>query len=396
MKDKPIIDNILKTIARKIEDEVSALLGYQIAISAPENRVVTKGDYFTQAAGNLVLTDLKVTGDREGTAYLALSIRDAILLGGTLLMLPPKELENRVENGEFDEEAADAFGEIANIITGVSAAVFDDLYSGKLHLTKVGLQMVVPKSVDLESADPIPSQSYYLSSAVMKMEERPLGSLQILFPLDILGWEVPAGEEAAASAAAPEKKKSAPPVDKTGAGGQEEDRAAPPQKKPAVEQQGKPVPEGKKPAPDGEKTVKAGTGPPEVDSAAGDEGEVVLVVTDDPQEGALFSESLEEMGLQVKVIDAQGNIKAQLPDDGIRGVFLVLKNVSEQGIALVIKVRSACGNASPLVAAGPNWTRNAVIQAVKYGACDIVVTPSTSEEIREKAEVRLGLRDSAA
>jgi FixJ family two-component response regulator len=69
-------------------------------------------------------------------------------------------------------------------------------------------------------------------------------------------------------------------------------------------------------------------------------------------------------------------------------VFLVMQEASEQGFGVAIKISSA-GLPVPLVAAGPAWTRTMVLKAVKYGACDILITPSSSDDIREKIEVNL-------
>lgn len=72
----------------------------------------------------------------------------------------------------------------------------------------------------------------------------------------------------------------------------------------------------------------------------------------------------------------------------IQLVFLVMGEVSEQGFGLAIKLGSAGLNV-PLVAAGPAWTRSLVLKAVKYGASDILVTPSTPGDIRQKLETNL-------
>ena len=72
----------------------------------------------------------------------------------------------------------------------------------------------------------------------------------------------------------------------------------------------------------------------------------------------------------------------------VRLVFLIMKEISEQGFGVAIKISSA-GRPLPLIAAGPAWTRTLVIKAVKYGADDILITPSAPEDIREKVEMNL-------
>ena len=65
-----------------------------------------------------------------------------------------------------------------------------------------------------------------------------------------------------------------------------------------------------------------------------------------------------------------------------------MSEVSEQGFGVAIKLNSA-GLRVPLVAAGPAWTRSLVFKAVKYGVDDILMTPSTVGDVREKLEANL-------
>lgn len=76
---------------------MGALLGANIILSDQENRLLSKGEFFfDQVAGRQILADLEVTGEVQGKSYLSLSVKDAIHLGGILIMLPPAELENVV------------------------------------------------------------------------------------------------------------------------------------------------------------------------------------------------------------------------------------------------------------------------------------------------------------
>ncbi|MEZ4485905.1 MAG: hypothetical protein R2864_15530 [Syntrophotaleaceae bacterium] len=48
------------------------------------------------------------------------------------------------------------------------------------------------------------------------------------------------------------------------------------------------------------------------------------------------------------------------------------------------------------MAAGSQWTRSKVLQAVKYGVCDILVTPATADEVLEKVEAHFKAVHSVA
>jgi ActR/RegA family two-component response regulator len=67
-----------------------------------------------------------------------------------------------------------------------------------------------------------------------------------------------------------------------------------------------------------------------------------------------------------------------------------MDDTKEQGLASIIKAKGIFGSSVPLIAAGGRWTRSQVLQAVKYGVCDIVVTPASPDDIREKIRQNLG------
>jgi len=73
----------------------------------------------------------------------------------------------------------------------------------------------------------------------------------------------------------------------------------------------------------------------------------------------------------------------------LKGVVLVMREVGERGLASLIKIRSAIEPQTPLVVAGPQWTRRTVLQAVKYGAQDILVLPAEAEEVFAKVRAQL-------
>ena len=66
-----------------------------------------------------------------------------------------------------------------------------------------------------------------------------------------------------------------------------------------------------------------------------------------------------------------------------------MAQVGEKGFAAAIKLQSAGRLLPPLIFAGPEWTRSAVLRAVKYGAKDILVTPASGDEIQQKASLHL-------
>ena len=366
MNDQATIDAILKSVTAKTQEEVTALLGQQVSLAEPENRQISKKAFFAQSAEKQVLWKIQVEGDRQGEAYLFINLKDAIMLGGSLLMLPPTELEERIGKDEFGDEDADSYGEIANIITGVVNAVFEEQYSQKLGFARGEYAVVQPSKVDMESEKPVPALQYYSSSSAIQLGEQKLGNLQILFPFQLLGWEEgdAAAEDVSAEPAAEAQVAEAP---------KDEPAESAEPAEPAAE----PEPQ----EPDNEDWLNSST---------------VLVITEEQNESDSVQEALEAYGLNVALLGSTDDVKEGIPEEGIRGVFLLMSTVSEQGLGLLIKVKSVCGKSIPIIVAGPDWTRKAVLQAVKYGASDILISPSEPDDIKEKIETHLGMSPEKA
>lgn len=354
MAKQEVIDKVLKFARTKIDSEVSGLLGAQLTTSTPAARMLSKADFF-QSVDKKVITRMRVEGELTGEVFIAVSLRDAIRLGGTLIMLPEGEISSHINNEIFGEDESDAFGEIANIIAGVYSSGFEELYPPQIRVFKSDIELVEPYKVDIASEVPFPDQMYYVSSSAMQMDGNKLGALEILLPAELFGLAEPETQPTVESVV-PQPTQEAQPA--------------------AVET----------------------TSPS--DTTFGQPSEVcssrVLVVADaDNEDGAVFVETLQSCGYSVECLSFADNVKDVLQEAEARGVFLVLSEVTDKGVAAIIKTKSACGSAS-LIAAGPRWTRSTVLQAVKYGACDIVVTPPLPDEIKQKAFVHLGVEPEGA
>ncbi len=400
MKRQALVKTILESVGGKIQTEVGSLLGCPVAVGAPAISTVTKEEFFSLSLKKVVMTHLAADGDTEGKGYLFAQIKDAILLGGTLIMLPPSELEERIVKEELSEEDTDAFGEIGNIIAGVLTTTFDEYFPDKLRFVKKEVESVVPSKVKIESPSPIPDGSYCFASYSLNMDGEALSPLQFLFPCELLGL-TPAAQPAATPSPQPEAPVAQQPVAAAAApptAAQSVEAAAP---KPAGANQAAGLAEAFAPAKgsagDGQfveaspltEAQRVASAPVEGDSAAESGEPAVLVLTEDPSEGGSFAEVLQSKGYQVRKLALKDDVRGVLATDRFKGVFLVMREVSEQGFAAVIRVKSAGGYPLPLIAAGPRWTRKTVLQAVKYGVCDIVMTPATPQEIGEKVDLHM-------
>ncbi|MCL2458309.1 MAG: hypothetical protein FWF31_05560 [Desulfobulbus sp.] len=344
-RQKELVDNLLQGGMAKMCEEVSALLGGNLKVVFTGNNAASKGEFLDQAGGKQIMTRMEIKGDHRGEAYLFVEDKTAIYLGGTLIMLPEVELEETVRSEDFGEDAHDAYGEVTNIIAGVYTALFEEQYSGKFGLVKTSMEQVVPIKIDPDADEVFPAQPYYLSTGSIQYNDRELGRLQLLIPASALALEdVHLLDEAIEPAGEPKR----------------ESPAAAPAGKPAAPSHLRDQPE---------------------------ESPDILLFTDDDGEAERIAELLAAMGYICRILHFKDPVHSVLTPR-IRIAFLIMREASELGFGVAIKISSE-GLPVPLVAAGPAWTRTLVLKAVKYGACDILITPASPEDIREKIEVNL-------
>ena len=333
------VDKLLAQCQKKMQEEVASLLGTDVQMSNIDNKVINKEDFFfDEVSSKQVIANMDVVGELEGQSFLSVDRKDAIRIGGVLIMLPAGELETVVAEEDFSEDAADAFGEIANIIAGVYSAVFEEQYTKKIRFIKKDLQHVIPMKVDVESKEPIPDQDYYLSSINLAIGGTSYGKVKLLFPLTLLQLEgllfvdEPAVAEDS-SLADRQTSESGSAESKKNKGGSSERVSLD-----------------------------------------------ILVIGDDKAAVSTITSTISEMGYSAKMLSFKDNIHDYIPGE-LKAIYLVMRDVNEQGFGTAIKISAACN--VPLIAAGPAWTKTKVIKAVKYGVRDILLTPASSDNIRE-------------
>lgn len=348
-KQKKLVDDLLRNAMAKVSEEVSALLGGTLKVTPEDCKALTKEQFLDQAGGKQIMSRMELRGGGEGEAYLFVDVKTAVYLGGALIMLPESELEETARNEEFGDDARDAYGEVTNIVAGVYTAIFEEQYRSKIGFVKTSMEQVVPLKVDPDSDEAFVNQAYYLSTGLVQYNNRDLGRLQLLIPAHVLELEalLDVADDEPLAAELTEKMAQTAPSGKKAAAGVE-------------------------PARFREKQAEDAS---------------ILLFTDDDDEANRIADVLEEMGYVSRILHFKDPVNSVLTTR-IQMVFLVMREASEQGFGVAIKISSA-GLPVPLVAAGPAWTRTMVLKAVKYGACDILVTPSLPDDVRQKIEVNL-------
>lgn len=336
---------LLQAINRKLAEEVGGFLGQELQLSEETFGRLTPEALYEEKQHKQVVGGLRVEGDAAGTAFVLADLPCGITLGGTLIMLPESELEERLQSGEFGSEDADAFGEIVNIIAGIYTALFNDCYPRPLRFVKTELQLLDPLAAAAGGDSPLAAEECYRNRVSVAMGGNSLGCIDVVIPLTLV--------KVGASA---DKIATAPAAQTQGAGNQ----------------------------------VSSGTASTAVENPAPGERTIVIIAEDETMANDYLN-ALEKLNVRGIYCQLQEDGREVLQQSGLRGAVLVMGEVREQGIAAAIKIKSIADQRLPLIAAGPNWTRSLVLQAVKYGVRDILVTPASSEQIQEKIRANLAV-----
>ena len=380
---KKLTDVVFNATIGQAGEEIGALLGQSLKCDDIQLVMTSKADLFSNhCVEKSVLTHMKVTGDREGLGFMIAQIPDAVVLGGTLIMLPEDQIQEQKQAGQFDGDVEDAYGEVANILSGSLTQVFLDRYPKQLRFIKTDTETIVPTKIDPASEQPFPEGNYYLASFAVQMEGHELHRILLVFPAEIFDLDdTPATDTTQAQASAATQETSSSPAANT----TETNEPAP------GEWGGPPAPESTTepatPATATESNTSKEASPTAATSQSMPEPTgppIVLLISDQKTDADPFVEILSSAEYECQVLTFQDEVKELFQQHKILGIFLIMAQVGEKGFASAIKLQSAGRPLPPIIFAGPEWTRSAVLRAVKYGAKDILVMPASNDEIQDK------------
>lgn len=388
---KKLVDVVFKTTISQAGEEVGALLGQTLKSTDIQLSMTTKAEFFSShCIEKSILTHLKVTGSKEGLGYMAVQVPDAIILGGTLIMLPEDQIEEQKQDGTFDGEVADAFGEIANILAGSLTQVFLDRYPQPLRFIKTDSETVVPTKIDPASEAPFAAGDYYLASFSIAIEGFELDRIQFIFPAEIFDLDnCPTAAPEQTSGSAAEVARTAATVEADSPGSNQPapgEWGGAPLQAPAFD----PPQEPQNAAADQLPAPRDESGPTVETAASHFPGPpVVLIISDQKDNTVPYADILTGAGYDCRTLSFQDEVRELFRQHQVLGIFLVMAKVGEKGFAAAIKLQAAGQSLPPIIFAGPEWTRTAVLRAVKYGAKDILVTPASTDEIQDKVALHI-------
>ena len=155
--------------------------------------------------GKQICARMDISGEISGKSCLLIGIKDAIRLGGTLIMLPTAELKEVVGREEYSDEIEDSYGEIANIIAGSFTKDFEESYTKTCRFVRKEQEVLAPAKIDIAADSPIADGMYYQIDSSMALEGQQMGKLVMLLPaatFELHRTEKPTEPTSQASAAA--------------------------------------------------------------------------------------------------------------------------------------------------------------------------------------------------
>lgn len=379
---KKLTDVVFNATIKQASEEMGALLGQTLGCDDIKLIMTSKADFFsTHCVDKSVLAHLKITGDKEGLGFMLVQVPDAVVMGGTLIMLPDDQIEELKNSGSYDGEVADAYGEIANILAGSLTQVFLDRYPKKLRFIRTDIETVVPTKIDPASDEPFAEGNYYLVSFAIQMEGFELNRIQLIFPAEIFDLDH----------IEPEASQQQTHAADHGQGTIQSNAVAANAEGPAPGEWGGPPLPGTAGQPQAavSKAADAAGGTIGHQTATPTGSPVVLVISDQEQNAGPFAEILSNAGYDCHSLSFQDEIKDLFQKHQVLGIFLVMAQVGERGFAAAIKLQAAGRPLPPIIFAGPEWTKSAVLRAVKYGAKDILVMPASNDEIQDKVSLHI-------
>lgn len=353
------LTDVVNNSFRQAAEDSGMLLGQELAIGEADRIATNRQTYFCDMDDVCFVAEVTASGDYAGKFHVVFGLRDAICMSGFLLGIPTARINEKRRLAIMENDDVDAFSEIVNQVVGSFNSVFQPSFGNKVHLKVVPPKKFIPESTELTETEPVPDGEYLLFRGRMELSGMEMGNLDVLIPMELaLLFDPPAEEpEPPADEAAAGAVGEAAAVGGEEIGAEADDEAAP------------------------ESVAAVAGGPLPVDENC----RRVLILEDDESDRQHIRALLEEKGYEPVEAGLDADIREIFDQGGVRLVVLGIHNGDDRDMAVCIKIKAiAQGDTLPIIMCAREWTRSAVLKAVKYGARDIIVKPYQSDEVVAK------------
>ncbi len=346
------MQKMIQSALRQSTEECGLLLGQELAVADTEVLERGKAAYLAELEDSSFVVPVESREDYSGKLFMVFSLRDAILMSGFLLGIPPARISEKRKLLILEADDVDTFSEIANQIIGSFNSVLQPCLPHKVHLKQLPPIKFVPQVDEVTEGVPIPDGDYQVFRAQVKLGGEELSRYDILVPsllADLFEYgeaqeKSEGGESAAVNDQAESLRRLFPP------GSDEQPEAM---------------------APEGNLSSGASC--------------TVLVLEDEEKERERVKGLLADNGFNAVTSPLGADMKQLFTDQNINAVVISIAKPEEWELSLCTRVMDVCGDPRfPIIMCANQWTRTGVLKAVKNGAKDIMIKPFDEKDLLEK------------
>ncbi len=166
----------------RVQEKVGSLIGAEVQLALQSASLTKKEDYVDRQKGRNIVVVLELSGTYEGLGCLIISEKNAIRLGGKMLMLPTLELNEIISRAEYEQETRYAFDEIAR---SIAESFLENFQNSRLRISQI-ICKNQKTATDRQAAGALkdldPEQMYYQVTADMNLADLNMGQLSLLLP----------------------------------------------------------------------------------------------------------------------------------------------------------------------------------------------------------------------
>lgn len=334
MEKFPKLQKMLMAALDQAAQEGGMLLGHDMVVSEAEGATTIKQEYMKGMEDASFVVSVKSQEEYNGIFYMVFSLRDAIAFGSLLLGVPLARVSEKKKLAIIDTDDIDAFSEFTNQVIGSFNSVFKSSLPKKVHLKLMEPKKFIPHDDQITPEAPIPDGEYFVLRVQLSMPDQKLDQLDILIPIVIASLYDLQGT-ADLTVHEEEQAEAEPPKDDAGAG------------RPAT----------------GERTV--------------------LILENNSEDLRFFQETLAATEIKTMAATLDANLSDFFPDTPVKAVLLGVDDAEDRELSICTKIRTISRRDHlPVLMCAREWTRTAVLKALKYGASDIIIKPCAPDDLR--------------
>jgi CheY-like chemotaxis protein len=334
MEKFPKLQKMLVAALNQAAQEGGILLGHEMELKETEGTTTTRPEYMKGLEDASFVVGVKSQEEYDGAFHLVFSLRDAIVFGSLLLGVPLARISEKKKLAIIDTDDIDAFSEFTNQVIGSFNSVFKSSLPKKVHLKLTEPKKFIPNHDEITADAPVPDGEYFVLRAQLSMPDQKFDQIDILIPsvlaslYDLQGTEEPTAHEEEQA---------------------EEDAAD-----------------------DDAKTEEPAT-----------DERTVLILENNSDDLLFFQETLLATEIKTMAGPLDADLSDFFPDKPVNAVLLGLDDADDRELSICIKIRTISRKGHlPVIMCAREWTRTAVLKALKFGASDIIIKPCTPDELR--------------